>query len=217
MKSAVFRKMGLLLWTLGLLISIYMMFQLSVPYVSFEKNVDFLATKQNVYHKDYWRFSFYAHVFVSIFVLPAGFTQFNRSLIRSRFHRVLGMVYIIPVIFIAAPTGFLMGINANGGLAARTSFVLLSILWFTTTLVAYINVRKKKYLLHGEYMLFSYALALSAITLRLYALLFDLFNLHVRPQEVYVTIAWLSWVPNLFLAYILVKGGFIKRLMRAHS
>jgi hypothetical protein len=124
------------------------------------------------------------------------------------------MVYILTVLFITAPTGLLMGIHANGGLGAKASFVLLSTVWFITTLLALITAKKKRFIDHGEWMLYSYALTLSAITFRLLALGFDLFDIRVRPQEVYVTIAWLSWVPNILIAHLLIKMGYIKALLR---
>ena len=201
---------------MGLAAAVYLMFQLSVPYTSFQKNIDFLATKQNVYHIDYWRYAFYAHVFTSIFVLPAGFTQFNTNFFAKAWHRKLGMIYILAVLFVSAPTGFLMGLHANGGLASKASFVLLSTLWFITTLLALINAKRRKFIEHGEWMLYSYALTLSAITFRLIALGFDLLDIRVRPQEVYVTTAWLSWVPNIILAHLMIKMGFIKRLFRVY-
>lgn len=211
------RTLGLISWCAGLALATYLMFRLSVPYVSFQKNIDFLATKQNVYHIDYWRLAFYAHVFTSIFVLPAGFTQFNKAFFRQAWHRRLGMIYIVTVLIISAPTGFLMGLHANGGLGAKASFVLLSTVWFITTGAALLSARRKNFIEHGEWMLYSYALTLSAITFRLLALAFDLFDIHVPPREVYVTIAWLSWVPNLFLAHWMIKAGFVKNLFRKRS
>lgn len=208
------RSVGIVLWCAGLATAIYLMFQLSLPYTSFQHNVDFLATKQNVYHIDYWRYSFYAHVFTSVFVLPAGFTQFNKVFFRNAWHRRLGMLYVLTVLCISAPTGFLMGLHANGGLGAKASFVLLSSLWFLTTLLAFITAKKRRFIEHGEWMLYSYSLALSAITFRLLALGFDVFDIHVRPQEVYVTIAWLSWVPNIIIAHLFIKMGFVKNLFR---
>ncbi|HEV7334045.1 MAG TPA: DUF2306 domain-containing protein [Flavisolibacter sp.] len=208
------RNIGFFLWCAGLAAATYLMFELSVPYVSFERNVDFLATKQNVYHIDYWRYAFYAHVFTSILVLPAGFTQFNKAFFRQGWHRRLGMIYILTVLFIAAPTGLLMGFHANGGLTAKASFVLLSTVWFVTTLLAFITAKRRQFIAHGEWLLYSYALTLSAITFRLLALGFDVFDIRVRPQEVYVTIAWLSWVPNLLVAHLLIKLGYVKRLFK---
>lgn len=208
------RAAGIAIWCIGLAAATYLMFELSVPYVSFEKNVDFLGTKQNVYHIDYWRYSFYAHVFTSILVLPAGFTQFNSAFFKKSWHRKLGMIYLFTVLFISAPTGFLMGLHANGGLPSKASFVLLSSLWFITTLLALLNAKRRKFIEHGEWMLYSYALTFSAITFRLIALGFDAFDIRVHPREVYVTTAWLSWVPNLLIAHLLIKTGFIKRLFK---
>jgi hypothetical protein len=212
--KAILRRTGVLLWFMGLAAAMYLMFRLILPYTGLQKNVDFLLTKQKVYHIDYWRISFYAHVFASIIVLPAGFTQFSSTVLHSSWHRRLGMMYIVVVLFISAPTGFLMGLHANGGLAAKASFVLLSLLWFLTTLMALLSARNRRFAAHGEYLLFSYALTLSAITFRLYAWLFDILDIHVRPQEVYVTIAWLSWVPNLIVAEWLIRNGFIQRILK---
>lgn len=211
------RTAGLVFWCLGLAVAIYLMFRLSVPYTAFQKNVDFLATKQNVYHITYWRWSFYAHVFTSILVLPAGFTQFNGAFFGNAWHRKLGMIYVLTVLFISAPTGFLMGLHANGGLPAKASFVLLSLLWFVTTLLGLLTAKGRRFVDHGEWMLYSYSLALSAITFRLLALGFDLFDVHVPPREVYVTTAWLSWVPNLLIAHLLIKMGFIRRIFKRYT
>lgn len=210
------RTAGIMVWCMGLAAAIYLMFELSVPYTAFEKNIDFLGTKQNVYHIDYWRYSFYAHVFTSIFVLPAGFTQFNSTFFRRSWHRKLGMIYLLTVVFVSAPTGFLMGLHANGGLPSKASFVLLSTLWFVTTLLALISAKKRKFIDHGEWMFYSYALTLSAITFRLIALGFDLFDVRVHPREVYVATAWLSWVPNIIIAHIFIKMGFIKNLFKKY-
>lgn len=210
------RWLGVGAWCLGLAAAIYLMFQLSVPYVSFDRNVDFLGTKQNVYHIDYWRWAFYAHVFTSVLVLPAGFTQFNKAFFGRTWHRKLGMLYVAVVLAVSAPTGLLMGFHANGGLAAKSSFVLLSLAWFVTTLAALVTAKRRRFVDHGEWMLYSYALTLSAVTFRLLALAFDLFDVRVRPQEVYVTTAWLSWVPNLFIAHFLIKTGFVKNLFKGY-
>src|SRR4051812_23407113 len=100
------------------------MLRLSLPYRAMRSDVDFLQTKQNVYYINYWRWSFYVHVFTSIFVLVAGLTQFNNYLQRKykKVHRVIGYMYVLIVVFITGPAAFMMGWHANGGLPARTSF-----------------------------------------------------------------------------------------------
>src|SRR5687768_10726016 len=110
--KALLSKSGLWLWCGGLMLAVIGMVQLSLPYVSLQKNVDFLLTKQKVYHIDYWRLSFYLHVFTGVLVLPAGFTQFYPRFFSRGRHRKLGMLYLYTVLVVGAPTGFLMGLHA---------------------------------------------------------------------------------------------------------
>ena len=183
------------------------MLRLSLPYTAMRSDVDFLQTKQNVYHIDYWRTSFYVHVFTSIFVLIAGLTQFNTYLQKKqkRVHRFMGYLYVLLGVFITGPAAFMMGWHANGGLPARTSFTLLAFLWVVFTVFAWWYATQKRFLQHRAFMIRSYALTLSAITLRIYTFSFAWFNVHAKPVEIYVTTAWLSWVPNLIIAEMIIN------------
>lgn len=204
---------------MGLLVAVWLMVDLSLPYTVLRKNVDFLLTKQRVYHITYWRISFYIHVFTSVLVLLAGFTQFNAYFLYQRpvWHRRAGMLYVVSVLLLAAPTGFLMALHANGGLPARISFVLLSVSWFFFTLRALLLVRKRLFEWHANWMLRSYALTLSAIALRTYAWLFDVMNVHMNPRHVYILIAWLSWLPNWLIAEWMIKKGFNRKLLKPND
>ncbi len=185
----------------------YLMLRLSLPYTTIKSDVDFLQTKQNVYHINYWRWSFYVHVFTSIFVLLAGFIQFSKYL-RIKFtklHRITGYLYVLLIVFITGPASFMMGWHANGGLPARTSFTLLSFLWVIFTALAWWFAVKQNFNLHRAFMIRSYALTLSAITLRIYTVAFAYFNIHAKPVEIYITTAWLSWVPNLIIAEMIIS------------
>lgn len=183
------------------------MLKLSLPYIEMRNDVDFLQTKQNVYHIDYWRRSFYIHVFTSIFVLLAGLTQFNTFLQKKhkKVHRFMGYIYVLLVVFISGPASFMMGWHANGGLPARTSFTLLAFLWVVFTGFAWWYASRKRFIQHRAFMIRSYALTLSAITLRIYTFAFSYFNIHARPVEIYITTAWLSWVPNLIIAEMIIN------------
>lgn len=185
----------------------YLMLQLSLPYRVMRDDVDFLNTKQNVYHITYWRNSFYIHVFTSIFTLLAGFTQFSYYLLRryKRVHRTLGYMYVLVVVIISGPAAFLMGWHANGGLPARTSFTLLAFLWVLFTFLAWFYAMKRNFVLHRAFMIRSYALTLSAIALRLYTVAFSYMELHAKPVDIYITTAWLSWVPNLLIADMIIN------------
>ncbi len=54
-------------------------------------------------------------------------------------------------------------------------------------------------------MVRNYAVTFSAVTLRLWLLLLIVFNSEV--EAAYVTVAWLSWVPNLLIAELIIGSG----------
>jgi len=207
MKAMPIRKFTHLLYLAILLFVTFLMFQLSVPYLSFKIDEAFLATKQSIIHISIWRWSFYIHVFTSVFTLLLGGLQFFKSFAYKykKLHRSIGIAYVLLVAFFSGPSGLIMGWYASGGIAAQISFMTLSVLWIGFTVIAFIKARNKKIRQHQNYMLRSYLLTLSAVTLRTYTLLVPVL-LHLRGKEAYIMIAWLSWVPNLLLAEILIKA-----------
>lgn len=194
----------------------FLMIRLSLPYMAMRSDIDFLQTKQNVYHIGYWRYSFYTHVFTSCLVLIAGFTQFNSYVLQRypRIHRWMGWVYLVTVTCISGPAAFLMALHANGGLPARASFTLLAFLWVVSTFCAGYWAMRRRFAVHGAFMFRSYALTLSAITLRLYTYLSVYLPLYASPRDIYITTAWLSWIPNLILAEILIRYGWVEKIYR---
>jgi hypothetical protein len=194
----------------------FLMIRLTLPYTAMRSNVNFLLTKQHIYHLRHWRISFYTHVFTSCLVLLAGFTQFAPRLLRRlpRIHRLMGWAYLIVVTTISGPAAFVMALYANGGLPARASFTLLSFLWITFTLYAGYFAVRRRFALHGAFMFRSYALTLSAITLRAYTYLIDLTTLPFSPRDIYIMTAWLSWVPNLLIAEMLIRRGWVQKIDR---
>ena len=195
----------------------YKMMELSVPYLEMKPDVDFLKYKYNVYHIDYWRIGFYAHVFTSVFVLLAGAFQFSKYLIFKfpKFHRWVGKTYIWLVLFVSGPGAMAMAIHANGGFPARSSFVLQTIMWFIFTGGAWYYAVKKKFTKHAEMMLLSYSLTFAAVTLRVLKIIFTLLEVKfTRPVDAYISVAWLSWVPNMIIAALLIHFGLIRWYFR---
>ena len=129
----------------------------------------------------------------------AGFTQFNRKLLHTKTHRKLGAMYIIVVLLLTGPSGLIMGLLANGGVFSITAFTLLSVLWWYYTFMAYKTVKQKNYEAHAKYMFRSYALTLSAITLRLWKFTIVNYIYEIPPMDLYRIVAWLGWVPNLII------------------
>lgn len=187
----------------------FLMLRIVWPYFSFRYDVDFLLSKQSVLHIGIWRIAFYTHISSSLVVLLFGLLQFIKPVLNQapRIHRLLGKAYVFLVVGISAPSGLIMAIYANGGIAAQVSFIIVSALWWFYTLMAYKKAISKEFKAHTDYMIRSYALTLSAISLRIYVLLLpSLILLHGK--EMYVLVSWLSWVPNLLIAELIIKSRF---------
>lgn len=200
------RILFILIWTLPLLFCTWLMIRITVPYFSFEYDIAFLLTKQRILHVTLWRWAFYTHISSSLIVLFLGIFQFIPVLLKRlpQLHRLMGKAYVILVLGISAPSGFIMALYANGGIWAKISFSLISLLWFVFTLQAYLKIRNKNIQAHTAFMIRSYALTLSAITLRTYVVILPHFFI-LHSHEMYALISWLSWVPNLVVAEILVR------------
>lgn len=211
-----FRKLIAILAFIAIFYGSVLMIEITIPFLQLKPNVDFLNTKRLIYHLDWWRYSFYIHVFSSPFVIFSGLFQFNRYVIHRlpELHRILGFVYIIILIFIAAPSGFLMGLYANGSYPTQISFTVLSILWIVTTAIAYKKVKEKNYIVHAKWMIRSYALTLSAISLRFFTFLIGYFKIPLYPAEAYIFVSYTSWIINLLIAELLIYRKYPERLMR---
>lgn len=181
------------------------MTEIMLQYVPINTDVAFLRIKQEYIHLPHYPIAFFIHVFSSIFVLFAGFTQFSKRIRRhyAPIHKYSGWIYVIATIFFAAPSGFIIGIYANGGIWSQIAFCLLGVLWFGFTVMSMLRLRQKDIIGHQKWILRSFALALSAITLRAWKyVLVALF--HPRPMDVYQVVAWLGWVLNLVIIEIYI-------------
>lgn len=203
-------------WVLSLILAFFsvLMVRITLPYVSLDTDVAFLRIKQWIIHHDVWRIAFFVHVFTSLFLLVAGFTQFYPAAQPrwKKVHRTAGRLYVIMLLGFSGPAGFVMSLYANGGWLSQTAFTLLSMLWMYTTAQAYRTARHRQWVAHGQWMVRSFALTLSALTLRAWKFLLVLF-FHPHPMDAYQWVAWLGWVPNLLLAEWLIRQGLAQRLL----
>ena len=179
----------------------FLMVQLVVTYSSFDDQAGFLKEKQAYIHLPVWKTAFYVHVFTSILALMAGFTQFSaRILAHHRWlHRLFGRVYAIVILLINFPAGLVMAVCANGGTTSRAAFLILDLLWFGFTLKAVLEARRGRISEHRDYMLRSYALTLSALTLRTWKIILTN-TTDLPPETIYMIDAWLGFVPNWLCA-----------------
>ena len=191
---------------LFLCIFCFLMLRIIIGYSSFDTSVQFLARKQEYIHDKLWLTAFYIHSFSAVICLFAGFTQFSTDFLKDnkKLHRLFGKIYVFNILFINFPTGMVLAVNANGLLVSRIEFILLDLLWFYFTLRAYQLARSGEFAAHRNFMIRSYALTLSAITLRSWKMiLVDTIN--IDPLHLYMIISWLGFVPNLLLAEIIIR------------
>jgi uncharacterized membrane protein len=179
----------------------WLMLGITLQYIPLRTDAAFLRIKQDYVGMLHYRIAFFVHVFTAIAVLPAGLTQFSKY-IRKNYrilHRSVGYIYAAAVLLLAGPSGFVIGIYANGGITSQLAFCLLAVLWVYFTYKAIATIRLRKTSEHRRWMIRSFALALSAITLRAWKYLI-VAALHPRPMDAYQAVAWLGWVLNLVVA-----------------
>lgn len=195
-----------LLLLVGLCYFSYLMILITLQYVPIDFSAAFLGVKEEEIKLTHYQIAFFTHVYTSIFVLIFGITQFS-AYIRNKFaplHRSLGKAYVLLVLLFAAPSGLVMGYYGNGGISSQISFCLLAVLWFWFTLKAYTSIRKKNFIAHRNYMILSYALTLSAISLRLFKWILSN-TLELPPMDMYRIVSWAGWLFNLAIALLIIS------------
>lgn len=192
--------------SMALIFFSYLMLNIILPYRTGETDIDFLLTKQRVIHLLHYRFAFYLHIFPSLLVLMAGLTQFSTWILKNKIelHRLIGKVYVFIVLLISGPAALLMSFYANGGVVSKIGFILLSLLWWLFTFQGLQTARKGNINAHQKFMIRSYALTLSAISLRVYQFLINS-NFYIDPESLYILLSWLSWVGNLLIAEFWIR------------
>jgi len=194
------------------------MAKIVIPYFSESWDYDFLVTKMGIIHLSYYRIAFMLHISSSLVVICTGAFLFLTvgGEVWRRIHRVLGRVYVGLVLLIAAPSGLVMGYHANGGLIGQINFILLSILWWWFTFRGFDTIRRGKVAEHKKWMLRSYALTLSAVTLRFIQMMIP-YSWYVDPDLVYVLVSWSSWILNFGVGEMIISKPNLKFDIRISS
>ena len=174
-------------------------------YFLIDKKFGLLGTKTDeLLANTFWNIAFYIHIILGGLALLIGWTQFSTK-IRNKnitLHRKIGKTYVLSVLA-SAIGGIYMGFFATGGPMASTGFICLGIVWFYTTLMAFISIKNKQVYRHKKLMIYSYATCFAAVTLRLWLPLLSLVLNDFTTA--YIIVAWLCWVPNLLVANLITR------------
>jgi uncharacterized membrane protein len=195
---------GLSPWLVAVLLvysyTLWLMIEITLQYTSLGSSVAFLAIKQDYVSRPHFKTAFYVHVFSAILVLPAGYTQFSTRIRKfaPQLHRRMGWLYVGVTLLLAGPSGFVLGVYANGGLSSQIAFCLLALAWMFCTYRAVQSISQRQIGAHRAWMMRSFSLALSAITLRAWKYVL-VWAFQPRPMDLYRVVAWLGWTLNLIV------------------
>ena len=176
-----------------------------VLYFIVDRHFGLLSSKtQELLTNTIWNAGFYGHIIPGGIALLIGWTKFSTQLRRKRvrLHRTIGKIYSFSVL-ISGVCGVYIAQFATGGISNVIGFSLSGIVWLTTTFLAYQAIKKGNIEQHQNYMLYSYAVCFSAVTLRFWLPL--LINTLGEFESAYLIVGWLSWVPNLIVAFYIIK------------
>lgn len=182
------------------------LFGITALYFSFRSDINFLLEKQDLVSNVLWRSAFYIHITGGMLAILIGPFQFLKPLRRRRMalHKKLGKLYIGAILFVAGPSGLYMAFFAEGGWLSSLGFTVMAFLWMWTTFRAYETIRRRDYNGHVRWITRSYALSFAAVTLRLYVPIAT-FGFDIPEDFVIVSSAWLSWIPNLLVAELILR------------
>jgi uncharacterized membrane protein len=193
------------------------MILITLQYIPVKYDVAFLNIKQEAIRHIHYRIAFFSHVYSSILVLILGFSQFSKFLRNKlpKIHKMLGKLYIGLVLFVASPSGLVMAVYANGGISSKISFSVQAILWFTFTYIAFTFAKKLEWKKHRNFMMRSYALTFSAISLRLFKWII-VGSFQLPPMETYKIVSWLGWIVNLALVEIYIISRITQKQIQSY-
>ncbi|WP_293787247.1 DUF2306 domain-containing protein [uncultured Pedobacter sp.] len=149
-----------------------------------------------------WNIGFYTHIIFGGVALFVGWAQFSPKMRNRRMalHRKLGKVYVVSVL-LSALAGLYIGFFATGGWVSSAGFICLGVIWFYTTLRAYLDILNGEIEKHQTMMVYSYAACFAAVTLRIWLPILTI--TYGDFSKAYLVVAWLCWVPNLVVAYLI--------------
>jgi uncharacterized membrane protein len=174
----------------------------------------FLQTKGTLPIETYWSIAFYTHVGSGGLALAIGWLQFWKKfrLQNVNRHRLIGKIYVTAILVFASTSGQFLAWYANEGFPAHLGFACLSLVWFYSTLKAYLAIRVNDIFNHRKWMTRSYAITFAAVTLRIWFPLFQ-FALGFSQHDAYIAASWFCWVPNL----LFVEWFLLNRMKAAYD
>lgn len=176
-----------------------------IIYFLIDREFGLLSTKSPELLSDkLWNIAFYGHIILGGLALLIGWLQFSHKLRKKniKLHRTIGKTYVMSVL-ISGICGLFIALYATGGIISITGFFTMSVIWLGTTMLGFKAIKDGNIESHEKFMIFSYAACFAAVTLRIWLPI--LIILMGEFTGAYRIVAWLCWVPNIIIAYFIVR------------
>lgn len=203
-RQAISSGIRIIFWIPVIFLSLLLVYN-TLPYFTFSRDLSFLQERSVLYDKLVWRISFYMHIAAGAVCITSALLQFSAWILRKRkkIHVISGKIYVFAVLMIGAPSGFYMTFFAKGGFMERACFMLMAIFWFYSTFKGFTSAtRERNFLAHKYWMIRSYAMALTAITFRVYHIAFYLAGWDHFDN--YAISLWISVFGNALIAEAII-------------
>lgn len=190
---------GMAFWLPVILFSLLLVLN-TIPYFSFNSEFSFIEERSMLFKSSLYKTSFYIHILAGAICILTALVQFSRIVLKKvrSIHIWSGRIYVFVVLFLGAPTGLYMSFFAKGSIWERILFMFMACFWFISTLKGLREILEKNILAHKNWMIRSYAMALTAVTFRVYHLVFYLMGWdHLKNYEISL---WISVIGNLLVA-----------------
>ena len=194
---------AMLFWVPVAVFSLLLIYN-TLPYFSFSKDFSFIEERKLLFQSAIYNASFYVHIAAGAFCIGTTLIQFSSYILKKRrqIHVWSGRTYVFVVLILGAPTGLYMSFFAKGSFYERALFMFMALFWFFTTYKGLTTILAKNVLAHKIWMIRSYAMAMTAVTFRVYHILFYLLGWdHLENYEVSL---WISVIGNMLIAEYLI-------------
>lgn len=191
------------LWLVVIFFALYLS-SIALSYFSFDLNYGFLKAKKDMLDNPLWVVFFFVHLFFGAVATLSGWPLFFKRLVhfKSVWHKRIGKAYIYSILLFTGPTGLYLSFFAEGGRWATVGFILMSLAWMFPTYMAFYFIVNKNLKAHYRWIIRSYCMTLSGVTLRLFmpfGARIDTWN-----EETTFIISSYVWIFNVVLGEIIL-------------
>lgn len=167
----------------------------------------FISQKGELGENLFWLTNLRLHVLAGVVCLFSCLLQFSKLLLQRApvWHRLMGRLYAVVVLFVLSPTGIVLALYAKGGFPGRAGFLLLGVASFQSTLLGITSMlgSRPDLLRHRQWMTRSFAFVASAITFRVYHI--AMFYCGITEEINYVASLYLSMCGNAAVTELILR------------